>query len=869
MLSYCNLCFVCFLLYSPLPIHSKIILESRYPRPSRNSSNSGTTSHKDALPSDVETFNKVTTFPNVASTQSDVASPTETPPIDSWPTISIHDGDWGVSSTFRPNKSYSLNATQAPLRTLSLLPTSTGSGNCSGTLTSTYGQSTIIITSTVTSTVIGSSTIGNGSANAYQTRITEPPKCATEYVVAAGEAPALTSTAIVTDLVTKKSFEAPPAPSSVPPIYGGAPPSSQPQSKDGTHDSHPPSGKHPASPNLSSGGSATPNGGGPDSEISNGQGTKEPSHKATASHAKDPANGPATNPKKNPPGSSGHGSGDHQYSNAPSNGDKKTPKPGGSSSTSNQHHDSPDNAAKGSKNNPASSSYSEADSGSPGGRAPSSESGDGGFGGAPVSGNPAAAHNPSGSKDQPAAKGNGPFSGTAGNQAGNVNQYIPSSTNVGGVPIEIKPTEIFVGDHIVPIEQIPTTLVDHGQTYTVQQSQIIAPSTIIPLTGANGKVVPVNNPVNVDGIPVYFQKDRVVFGSTTIFPSRSTSAFSYMGKTYQIDGLRLVAPTTTVDLAVTPKQSLVTAGGQVFTANPSQLIAPKTTVARPQNQQPSPFTLNGQVFTINPSELILPDSTVKAPRITPPPSPIVAEGVTLSVGSSAVVVGSRTYPINAGQQYSNIEFQGHTINIGPDGIILASTTIPLPPSQQTSSVVTRGSLTLTLFPSSAIAAGHTYFLDSSSPATTTVIDGQLITIGPSGVEFEGTTAPLPSLAATSLAQTGPQPSVTVVDGISLTLGAGGVVINGTTYRTGKGSTPTTVAFGGESLSVGPGGIEAIETTGTPSATGTLQQAASAGAGAGASTLPSFDGGESGATRKSLDWMFWTLIWGVLGLAVAL
>ncbi|KAL9043000.1 MAG: hypothetical protein Q9214_003625 [Letrouitia sp. 1 TL-2023] len=848
---------------SPLPAHPKKFSEPKYPRPSKNSSTLGVISHKDALPSDVETFNKVTTSPNIASTQSDVASPTEIPPISSWPTISIH----STSFVDGGYKSYRRNATQS--QSPSLLPTSsTGPENCSGTLTSTFGQSTIIITSTVTSTVTGNSTTVDGSTSTYKPHITSLPECATAYVVGAGPVPeALTSTVLVTDLVTKKSFGTPPSPSSVPPIYGKAPPATQPQSKDGTHDSHPPSGKHPASPDLSSGDSAIHHGGGADSKIPSGQGTKGSSHKVKASHAKDPANGPVTNPKKNPSGPPGHKPDNHQYSNAPSNGDKKTQKPGGSSSTSSQHNNSPHHAAKGTKNNPAFSPNSNVDSGSPGGRAPSYESGDGAFGGTPASGNPAAADNPSGKKDQPAAKGNGQFSGTGGNQAGDVDQYIPSSTNAGGVPIEIKPTEIFVGDHIIPIGQIPTTLVDHGQTFTVQQSQIIAPSTTIPLTRANGKEIPANNPVNIDGVPVYFQNDRVLFGSITITPSRSTSTFSYMGKTYHIDDSRLVAPTTTVDLAVIPKQSLVTAGGQVFTANPSQLIAPKTTVARPQNQRPSPFTLNGQIFTINPSELVLPDSIVKPPRITPPPSPIVAEGVTLRVGSSAVVVGSKTYPINAGQQYSNIEFQGHTINIGPDGIILASTTIPLPVSQQTSSIITRGSLTLTLFPSSAIAAGHTYFLDTSSPATTTAIDGQLITIGPGGVEFEGTTAPLPSLAATSFAQTGPQPSVTVVDGISLTLEAGGVVISGTTYRTGKGSTPTTVAFGGESLSVGPGGIEAIEIAGTPSATGTLQQAASAGAGA--STAPSSYSGESGATRNSLEWMFWTLVWVTLGLAVAL
>ncbi|KAL9613907.1 MAG: hypothetical protein Q9167_001585 [Letrouitia subvulpina] len=799
--------------------------------------------------------------PDIASTQSDIASLTETPPTYSWSTISVHstsflDGDQSFSS-IPPPKPWTPRPVPTP---------PTASGNCSGTLTSTFGQSTITITSTVTSTTtisVGSSTSVNGSLSLNATQTTSLPECATEYVVANGPAQPLTTTLSVTDLVTKKTFESPPSPSSVPPIFGNTPPATQPHSKDGTHDSHPSSGKQPASPDLSSGGSANPHGGGADSQISSGQGKKEPPHKVTASHAKDPANGPVTNPKKNssknPSGSSGHEPENHQSNNPPSNGDKKTQKPGGSSSTSSQHNNAPNHGTTGTKNNPGSN-----DSGSPGGGASSYGSGDDSFSGTQVSGNPAAAHNPSsGKKDQPAAKGNGQSSSTGGNQVGNSGHYIPSSTNVGGVPIEIKPTEIFVGDHIIPIEQIPTTFVDHGQTFTVQQSQIIAPSTTIPLTGANDKDVPVNNPVNIDGVPVYFQKDKVLFGSSTIFPSRSTSTFSYMGKTYRIDDLHLVAPTTTADLVVTSKQSLVTAGGEIFTANPSQLIAPKTTVARPQNQRPSPFTLNGQTFTINPSELVLPDSTFKLPRITPPPSSIVAEGVTLSVGSSVVVVGSKTYPINAGQQYSNIEFQGHTIDIGPDGIILASTTIPLPASQQTSSVITRGSLTLTLFPSSAIVAGHTYFLDSSSPATTTEIDGQLITIGPSDVEFEGTTAPLPRLAATSLAQTGSQPSVTVVDGISLTLEAGGVVISGTTYRTGKGSTPTTVAFGGENLSVGPGGIEAIETTGTPSATGTLQQAA------GASAAPSSDGGESGAARNSLGCMFWILMWVILDLAVAL
>ena len=417
--------------------------------------------------------------------------------------------------------------------------------------------------------------------------------------------------------------------------------------------------------------------------------------------------------------------------------------------------------------------------------------------------------NESGVSEGTIGSGGNPSLGSGGTDS-HINEYPPAVvinpgiTTLNQVPVSIGPSGVVVGSRTVAAGAESTIVTVNGQIFTIEPSRIVAGGTTLPFS------IALNQPYTsaaIGSVPVALGPKVAVIASTTYTLGSSPTTIVHDAQTYFWGSSKLVAAQTTVNLPSrkTPF-ALVTAGGEVFSVYSSQLEAPGITIAMPTESRPSQFFHSGETFTVNPSQLIVPDRTVPLPNmITPAPLAITADGILMSVGPSAVVIGSRTYSL---QNPTSIVYNGHTISLGSNGVGMASTTIAIP-SMPAFSTVTEGALTLLVNPSEAVIQGHSYLLTQGATPTTTVIAGQTISFGPDGISFAGTTAVIPRPTEA--------PYFTTIDGMTFSVGPSDVVVGGKTYAIGGGAKPQTVTIGSEILSFGPGGIGLPGTTIAPAA----------------------------------------------------
>lgn len=481
-------------------------------------------------------------------------------------------------------------------------------------------------------------------------------------------------------------------------------------------------------------------------------------------------------------GSASSGSSSGQSGSTPQNGD---------SGSSNSAHPSQGSGGQGS------------DGSSQSGQTPNSESSDNSTGNESSENESGVSEGNIGSSENPSLGSGGTDSHTSEYPPAVV--INPGVTTLNHLPVSIGPSGVIVGSHTVATGAESTLVTVNGQIFTIEPSRIVAGGTTLPFS-----IAP-NQPYTsaaIGSVPVALGPKVAVIASTTYTLGASPTTIVHDAQTYILGSSKLVAAQTTANLPPRkPPFALVTAGGEVFSVYSSQLEAPGITIAIPTKSQPSQFVHSGETFTVNPSQLIVPDRTVPLPwnMITPAPSAITAEGILMSVGPSAAVVGSRTYSL---QNPTSIVYNGHTISLGSNGIGMASTTIAIP-SMPIFSTITEGALTLLVNPSEAVIQGHSYRLTQGATPITTVIQGQTISFGPDGISFAGTTAVIPRPTEA--------PYSTIIDGMTFSVGPSDVVVAGKTYAIGGGAKPQTVTIGSEILSFGPGGIGLPGTTIAPAA----------------------------------------------------
>ena len=321
--------------------------------------------------------------------------------------------------------------------------------------------------------------------------------------------------------------------------------------------------------------------------------------------------------------------------------------------------------------------------------------------------------------------------------------------------------------------------------------------------------------------------------------------------------------------ANTPITYVLDDGVTVMVGSNAAVIGGQTYSIGPSTET---ITQGADVFTISPSQVLGPMLVVYVPTaggIYPQAATTIHE-VPIDLGPTNVVVGSSTFAIGAGAPERTALYDGQTLTFGSGGVIFDQTTVT--PSKPLSSnfVIVGGQVFSAIGSTVAVIEGSTFTYGSNVPMTTDVVNGATITIGPSGITFDGSTLGGPShpsgtqlgivggLSITELGSTlavvdsvtltiGPNatPATTVINGHTLTidstgLGVGGatltfafnpttqavtaggitfseigssvVVIGGSTFTFGPGAHTTTEVYNGQTITLGPNGVGFKTTT---------------------------------------------------------
>ncbi|KAI9775688.1 MAG: hypothetical protein M1839_000955 [Geoglossum umbratile] len=176
---------------------------------------------------------------------------------------------------------------------------------------------------------------------------------------------------------------------------------------------------------------------------------------------------------------------------------------------------------------------------------------------------------------------------------------------------------------------------------------------------------------------------------------------------------------------------------------------------------------------------------------------VTAHGLTFLVGSSTAVIGGTTFNIGPGAKPTMQVVDGQTVSIGPGGVTIAGTTAVAQPSQGASMAVIDGT-TFTLGPgakpTAEIIDGKTISIGPGvvSLVSATPDSGSVTSRGPGGTLTAITAGGITFFAGSSIAviegttfTTGPgaTPTSKVVNGQTISIGPSGIGFATTTVRT--------------------------------------------------------------------------------------
>ncbi|KOS21541.1 hypothetical protein ESCO_005167 [Escovopsis weberi] len=254
-----------------------------------------------------------------------------------------------------------------------------------------------------------------------------------------------------------------------------------------------------------------------------------------------------------------------------------------------------------------------------------------------------------------------------------------------------------------------------------------------------------------------------------------------------------------------PKPSFaVTAGGNTVIINDNTFtgLSPGQTTT---------ITVGPATFTLLPTAVQGMGSTITkpAPQDTRMPTPTSANvgGVPVTVSGSEAVISGITVRIPL-QTTSTTTIGGHnvtlapgTVSVGPESLTFVATT-PRPTGQ----VVSGGKLMTVIGRSLVVMGANTLTYGSNIPRSTTVVGGDTITIGPSGVDLRGTTLGGPSADATGT-------ELEIVGGVTVgRLPNSHVVINGQTFTLNARGVSRTALLGSEIITIRNDGLVMSSTT---------------------------------------------------------
>ena len=397
----------------------------------------------------------------------------------------------------------------------------------------------------------------------------------------------------------------------------------------------------------------------------------------------------------------------------------------------------------------------------------------------------------------------------------------------------------------IPPAAQPTAFIYKSQTFSVDNSQFIAPTATIPITSGSGTVRYGTELITISRTQIICPDTTIaISGSAQGGSPMSLSAIATRGVTFSIGPSAAVVGSSTYSLlsgqiaetntdlgqpitidqggvkfgtidvpfpTTPPTYSIVAHNGVTFSLAPSNVVLNGKT----QEIQPSmiPFVtaVNGQSISVGPQGIGFLSTKIPLPTSFTGYSIVTQGDLTFSIGSSDVVLDSRTQNIQPNMIPITTTVDGQTIKIGPQGVEIPGTIVPMPTSSTSYAVVTEGSLTISVAPSAVVIRGSTFAIGPDTPATM-VVNGQTLSVGPDVIRIAGTTVPLPTMTSQEA------PARVTADGLTFSVGPSDAFIDGTAYAIGSGAIPKTITVGSERLIVGSKGVVLPSTTIAPEPT---------------------------------------------------
>ncbi|KAM4064640.1 hypothetical protein HRG_004995 [Hirsutella rhossiliensis] len=244
-----------------------------------------------------------------------------------------------------------------------------------------------------------------------------------------------------------------------------------------------------------------------------------------------------------------------------------------------------------------------------------------------------------------------------------------------------------------------------------------------------------------------------------------------------------------------------------ITARGNQVTINDKTFSDLEPEKTSVVTANGALFTILPNAIVGAGATIQKPvpagtvvSVATPTGDVVG-GLPVTLKGSEAVVGDAT--LTMVEEGTATVVDGQQVSLKPGTLVVGMQTLsfePVMPSREKEMLVKGGELLTAIGRSVVVIHSTTFTYGPAVAETTQVVNGDTITIGPSGVFVHGIFIGGPSANAT-------ETRFEVVGGATITRIAPSLaVINSATFTIGPGTHWTTTVIAGETLTIGPTGV---------------------------------------------------------------
>ena len=183
------------------------------------------------------------------------------------------------------------------------------------------------------------------------------------------------------------------------------------------------------------------------------------------------------------------------------------------------------------------------------------------------------------------------------------------------------------------------------------------------------------------------------------------------------------------------------------------------------------------------------------------PTTSVLGGLPVTISGSEAIVGGVTVTIP--ERGTTTVVNGQKVSIGPGTLVVGGEILsfqPVMPARETEVLINGGELLTAIGRSVVVIHSTTFTYGPGIPQLTQVVNGETVSVGPSGVLVHGMVIGGPSADTSTTAYE-------IVGGATISRLAPSIaVINGITFTVGPGTHWTTTEIAGEMFTIGPTGI---------------------------------------------------------------